>query len=450
MNDQAHIINRLCKHGYSTYIVGGAVRDMLDGKEPHDIDIATQATPDEVQELFADYNVKIVGKSFGVVLVDGYEVATFRTDHYNTLLNAQECEVSFANTIQEDLARRDLTVNALALCEMSGNIIDEHNGVQDLKNKVIRFVGDPYERINEDPNRIIRACRFLAKLEGTFAPDTLVALQDTAHYVQDHIAPERIMLEILKAMEVRTPSLFFSALETIGALQYILPELSDAVDHAHGKHHIENVWEHMMLAGDHASPVYPVVRLAAYLHDIGKPMSFDATKIEGGAFHGHECTSYDILNKRLPLLKFSNEHVQTIAGLAQAHMWCGYDSISPKAVRKLHKRLNDMNINVNDWLRIRIADRAANIKKQPFTFTDIRERIELVMQPIVDLPLSTHDLKVTGGGLIKEFKLQPGPVVGRLQKYLLDYVLEYGEQYNEYHYLIKEAYTYLKERNYIE
>jgi len=430
------IINTLCAAGYDTYIVGGAVRDVLSGNTPHDIDIATQATPTQVHSLFHNTHVtKLVGKSFGVVLVDGIEIATFRKDRHSVLLDARKTTVSFASDIHDDLSRRDLTINALAMCASTGDIIDNHGGVHDLHNNVIRFVGDASVRILEDPVRIIRACRFLAKIQGTFTTDTLSALQEHAHLVKTHVAPERIRLEVLKAMELDVPSLFFSALHVIGALQHIFPSLNATVDHPHGKWHVENVWEHCMLAGDYVSPHKPIERLAAYLHDVGKPIAYktsyaldDADK--QGTFHSHEVFSADLVAAELSALTFTNNEVQLISGIARAHMWCGHTAMSAKAIRKMLFRLNEYNVTPRQWLRVRIADRAASVNKDVFTLADIRERATAVLSPQVQqLPLSTHDLAVTGKDIIAMYGLS-GKAIGELQRHLLSYVIDNGEEYN--------------------
>ena len=206
--NESQIIQRLCGCGYHAYVVGGAARDILSGREPEDVDIVTNATPDEIEILFQEQSVKAVGKSFGVVLVDGYEVAKFRQDRYSGLSD-KACEVSFVENIEDDLSRRDLTINAMALCDLSGDIIDPHNGRSDLKKRRIRFVGNPRERIFEDPNRIVRACRFLARIDGRFDPETFEDLREFGHYVRDHVAVERVRTEIMKAMKIRRASRFF-------------------------------------------------------------------------------------------------------------------------------------------------------------------------------------------------------------------------------------------------
>ncbi|MCK9369235.1 HD domain-containing protein [Candidatus Dojkabacteria bacterium] len=433
------IIHKLCESGYPAYLVGGCVRDFFDGQEPHDFDIVTKATPEQIAKVFQGFNVNLVGKTFGVTLVEGFEVATYRIDQYPNKNGAKNCVPIFADTIQDDLSRRDLTVNAIALCPISGDYIDEFDGINDLKNRTVRFVGNADERISEDACRILRACRFLAKLEGCFDIDTLQSLQRNAHKVKE-IAPERIKDEILKAMTVKHPSIFFAALYIIGALDYVFPGLSKAVDHSHGKHHKENIFEHLMLVGDHISPRFPLVRLAGYLHDAGKVSAYNFHG--NGTFINHEVVGADIVYAWLKRLKFSNEDRDTIVNLVRTHMIGSYQEQSPKAIRKFLVTLHNLGVNKNDWLRIRIADRRGNINKGFFNISDIKRRRKLFdfkEEPVVDV----NCLALRGGDLIKIFKLTPGPLVGQLQRHLFNFIVDIGFEHNTQEVLIKEAENFL-------
>ena len=428
MTTHIDIVRKLCEHNYATFIVGGAVRDMLNGNEPKDFDIVTAATPENIVCIFKDHNVKTVGKSFGVTLIDGFEVATFRHDRHTQLLDARKTIVEYANNIHEDLSRRDLTINALALCEITGELVDDFNGLNDLNRKIIRFVGDPVQRIKEDPVRIIRACRFLAKLGGNFDAPTFIALKEHSRYVKDHVAPERIRIEILKAMETKEPSMFFAALHIIGALKYILPSLEETVMHDHGKHHMENVWEHSMLVGDAISRKFPLVRLAGYLHDVGKPKAF--IENEGNHFGGHSSIGIDIVRHELSKLRFSREEKSVVCGLVRSHMWLGSSEMTPKTVRKALYRLEELGVKKRDWMRLRIADRKGNVSKIPFTLADIKERasnIGILGEPLIDEPkISVHHISVSGGELIEYLGLKPGPIVSEIQNHLLKYLIENG------------------------
>jgi tRNA nucleotidyltransferase (CCA-adding enzyme) len=421
----ADIITRLCDAGHHAYITGGAVRDILAGLPAKDEDVVTDATPEELQQLFPDYKVVTVGKSFGVTLIDGIEVATFRKDKYAGL-DARKCLVEFVGSLEEDLARRDLTINAMAFCEQSGEIIDPHGGQQDLKKKIIRFVGDPVDRIYEDPNRIIRACRFLAKIDGAFDCNTFEALSNHATFVRDNIAKERIRLEILKALELPKPSTFFRALFDIGALQYIFPSMVPCAAHVHGKHHREDIFTHLMICGDHLTPARPLVRLAGYLHDIGKPISHT----KDGKFIGHELESASLVNTELRGLRFSSEEVEVVASLVLCHMY-PIKEAGKKQIRKLLAKLVDCGVDFRDFLRLRFADRKANLAKPDLTLQDIRDIVGRFMEVINAKPaFSVKDLAINGKDVKDKLHIEPGPEVGRYLKKLFEYVLEYGPEAN--------------------
>lgn len=435
------IIQKLCQAGFETYLVGGAVRDLFDGKTPQDFDVVTKATPFEIEAVFQGERVDTVGKSFGVTIVNSIEVATFRTDHYPEANGAANCVAKFAETLEDDLSRRDFTINALALCPVTGNVVDNFNGRTDLANRTIRFVGDADQRIKEDPNRIVRACRFVAKLEGRFAIDTLFALRRNAHLVNTHVEPDRIMKEVMKAMELEQPSLFFAALHVIGALKYVFPELDKCVGHNHGKHHRETVWEHVMLAGDSVSPRFPLVRLAAFLHDVGKPSSWAFH--HDGSFVGHEMVGAAIVDADLRMLRFSTADREKVVNLVKVHMLGATPGMTPKAVRRFRKTLNDLNLTPQEFLRLRIADRKSNLNKNRFTFGDIRYRRLVFVDVEQPLPFNVNSLALKGGQLIDLLGLTPGPVVGLLQKHLLDFVIENGPEFNSAELLETEARSFL-------
>ena len=449
-NLEAFVADRLVNNNFECFIVGGAVRDNLLGKQPKDTDFATNATPDQVVALFKDRKVSTNGKTFKVVMVDGVEVATYRKDRQNELFNAKHCKPVYAKTIEEDLSRRDLTINAMAfnvsktLDYFDKTIVDPYKGWEDLNAGIIRFVGNPLERIKEDPNRIIRACRFLAKLEGKFEKGTLEVLQKYSHYIKDYVAPERIRIEILKTMELETPSLFFSALHLIGALKYIFPEMDKCFGHQHGKYHLETISEHLMLTGDIISPRFPLVRLSAFLHDIGKPLAFRLQN--DGSSINHEQHGGKMVEKRLSDLKFSKKEINTVAQLVYVHMYT-CRNISSKASRKLQKKLADREINPRDYLRLKLADRCANLSKDPSTFAPIRELIINcgIRKTEEELPFTVKSLAVSGGELIDIFNLIPGSIVGKLQKHLLNYVIETGEEYNVKERLLEESKKFLKQ-----
>jgi len=419
--DHLDIVRRLCDNNCDTYIVGGGIRDMLLGLDPDDFDVVTEATPDKVMELFHDCDVKKVGKSFGVILVEGYEIATFRYDRYKD----SKCIVSFADTIHEDLCRRDLTINSMAFCELTGELIDDHGGKDDLEKRIIRFVGDPDKRIEEDPNRIIRACRFLAKIKGTFDLKTFQALKrNTGKY---KIAPERIRLEILKTMKIQEASEFFKALHSIGMLNFILPSLDKCWNHEHGEHHTEDVFEHCMYAGDAISCDDPILKLAGYLHDVGKPISF-----KDGKFIYHEIEGAEVLDKELKLLTFSTGEIKKICSLVRLHM-NSIQKMTPKAIRKLLSKFQEYGVIIDDFITLRKADRKANIARKNFSEEEWFAMEQQLKQEILeDKPFNVQNLAMSGGEIIEIFNLKPGPEIGKLQRLMLDYIIDVGQEYNTY------------------
>ena len=430
------ISKRLLESGFQSYMVGGAVRDMFMGENPSDFDIATDAVPDQLINLFSDRKINLVGKSFGVCIIDGTEVATFRKDR-NIINGAKNCEVTFADNIKDDLIRRDLTINGIAICCQSHRIIDFSDGVNHIENKIIKFIGSPLERMEEDPARIVRACRFLAKIDGMFDVYTKETLHKYGFYIS-HVAPERIRLELLKAMKIQKASKFFYALDSIGVLDYIFPELCDCVGHDHGNYHGEDVFTHMMIAGDSISTKYPLVKLAAYLHDIGKPQAY-----EDGKFIEHEKMGYNILQEDLRNLKFSNDEIDFISLMCRHHMNSTAD-MSPKSARKILKKLGESNLNLSDFMRLKIADRKGNLAKPNKTFGEIRNSLRCFKTSSLNINnFGPKDLDISGGGLIEIFKLPKNKVVSELQKHLVSHVLEHGEESNNRINLIQLANVFL-------
>ena len=432
------IIKRLTGNGFEAFICGGYVRDMLLGKDltDSDQDIATNARPDELLRLFGGAGAVLAGDSFPVVYVGRTEVATYRGKvFFQSRGQGARAVVEHAASLTDDLARRDLTINAMAYNPLSGELIDPFMGRRDLAGRVIRFVADPDARIMEDPLRILRACRFAALLGGGFDEASRRALCRHAGLInkinpdthKPLVPPERISQEIKKAMKVPRASGFFRAMHDIGVLGMVLPSLEACYEHPHGGHHTEDVFEHSMLCGDLISPRFPLLKLAGYLHDVGKPLSV-AYGGDGNIanFIGHEKTGAEILREELAGLRFSIPETERIAALAADHMK-RLSHAKPKTIRKLVKKWNDLGLTYQDYIRLEIADRKANLSYPSHDFADIRHNfVEPVREAMADNPpLGVKDLALKGQELIDVFGLRPGPLVGRLQRELLDHVLEY-------------------------
>lgn len=427
------IMKTLILNGFQCFLVGGAVRDIILGLAPSDFDFATNAKPEEIKEMFyASNKVDFVGASFGVTLVDGIEVATFRGDRYNGG-GDKDVVITYVDTIEEDLARRDFTINSMAL-DINGNLIDPFCGLADLyriDGPIIRFTGNAYHRIAEDPNRIIRAFRFAARFNGIVDDNTMDAIRDS-YSKFSMIAPERIRLEILKTMEtVKNASKFWELMFMSGMLELVIPELEDGVDHPHGNYHAESIWEHNMIAGDTVSCEFPLVKLAAYLHDCGKPRAYNK---EDGSFHDHQHIGADIVRHHLTRLKFSNDEIKFIVNLVLIHM-DGSRGITAKSRRKLKNKLGKYGLDWHDYIRLRISDRTANLSRDNFTISEIKDYVNMF---ILDetVPMSTNDLALSGGKIIESFALTPGPIVSTIQKELLNYIIEEGDEVNNVESLI--------------
>jgi tRNA nucleotidyltransferase/poly(A) polymerase len=412
-----NIIKELKANGYQAYIVGGAVRDFLMGEHPKDWDIATSAMPDEVLNIFKDYKTNAVGKSFLVVLVDGIEVATFRKDRYFGESD-KNCEIAPATTIEEDLARRDFTINAMAYDPETGVIIDPFDGYADIMRKLVWFVGNADDRIWEDPNRIIRAFRFAAKIDGELDYYSLRAIKRNLHLF-DKIAPERIRLEILKAMKIKKASKFFKLLEEVSILEKIFPSLHKCYKHPHGKYHVEDVFEHSMLVGDNISTKYPLLKLAGYLHDCGKPDTYDEK-----SFHNHEDVGAGLASDELRKLRFSEDEIKYIAGLILLHMRFARGT-GPRGIRHLISDAKYFDLHYKDLLRINIADRNGK-KRENVSVWEIMKRVKNFKYEAErkDAVHAYADLKLDGNNVMEVLNIPAGKKVGELLKYLYDKVLD--------------------------
>lgn len=404
------ILKRLQEHGFKTYLAGGAVRDMLLQRSSNDFDILTQATIPEIKSVFSDRKVRVVGKTFPVCIVNGIEVSPGRAGSDD------------ADFPESDLAGRDFTINAMAFDPVSGKIIDPFNGRKDIQDRIIRFTKDPLKRIGEDPVRMVRACRFLALMKGSFSLSTLEALQASRRLLQG-MAKERIGHEILKAMALEKPSLFFSALQTTGLLPYIFPSLDRCFGLDGGPHHGETVFEHCLLVGEALPARLPLMRLAGFLHDAGK---FDAAKPENKtlSFAGHEDHTAEVM-KDLSALRFSVRDRDYINALIKTHMRPLTPETTPRAARRLLAMLDRYGLSYREFMRMRIADKKGNLAKTPYTLSDIRVRLTILLDEIHRSPaFNINDLDISGHEIAGLLNLPPSPEVGRIKEMLFEKVLD--------------------------
>ena len=403
------ILHTLHANGHAAFVAGGAVRDMCMDKVPTDVDILTDAAIPVIEALFAGQNTRTVGRSFPVCLINGIEVAA--------------CRAGTKKFPEDDLGMRDFTINAMAYDPLKDILVDPFHGRKDLEDRIIRFTGDPAARIFEDPVRMIRGCRFAALLNARLASSAQTAIQAHAKTLVGRIPGERIRRELVKAMAMQTPSFFFALLHTTGLLSAVLPSLDRCFGLDGGPFHGETVFDHCLLVGDALPARQPLLRLAGYLHDTGKK---DARGIKEGriTFAGHEHHT-KTLEADLDRLRFSTAEKAYIMALVASHMRPLAQKTGPKSVRRLLAFLAANNLDFHDFMRLRIADKKANLAKSPYTLSDIRIRVkkvtdEMARQTAFDL----DDLEITGRDIMDITGLEPGPKVGRIKQQLFEQVLD--------------------------
>ena len=312
------IADRLRERGFQAWLVGGCVRDLLLGREPKDYDISTDARPDQLIELFPQ--AQLVGAQFGVVLVDGVEVATFRSDHsYQD--GRHPAKVTFETDPKQDVLRRDFTMNALLLdpAALNSEVVDYVGGLADLRNHIIRAIGDPEQRFEEDHLRMLRAIRFAARFGFEIEPGTLAAIQKL-HARIARVSPERIRDELVRILTEGAARRGFELLDASGLLGDILPEVAamKGVEQPPEFHPEGDVWTHTLLMLEGLRRPTPTLALGVLLHDVGKPGTFRVA--ERIRFDGHvelgERIARDILNR----LRFSNAEIDQVLALIANHM----------------------------------------------------------------------------------------------------------------------------------
>ena len=352
------IIARLEQHGYEAYIVGGCVRDSLMGKRPSDWDICTSARAEEMMALFEDKRVIPTGIQHGTLTIlaeDGaYEVMTFRIDG-EYLDHRHPKSVAFTRELAEDLSRRDFTINAMAWHPERG-LIDLFGGVEDLRDRLVRAVGDPVQRFNEDGLRMLRMVRFATVLDFDYDPATYDAVRKQGHLLQ-YISKERIQVELNKILLAAHPARGLEDLYTLGMYPYIIPMMCHTVGFAQrGGHHFLDVFEHSLLAVGVIAPEL-VLRLTMLLHDIGKPFVWDSSEsLSYDRFDDHAAVSAKLAGKILRDLKYDNATRKDVVELIAHHN----DILLPDPVnvRRALARLGE--VQTRRLVQVKVADLIAH------------------------------------------------------------------------------------------
>ncbi|MFH1575642.1 MAG: HD domain-containing protein [Candidatus Nealsonbacteria bacterium] len=422
------IITKLKKRGFEAFVVGGCVRDLSRGANPKDWDVATSAKPEEIQKVFPKsfyenkfltVTVKTKSKSQEVKEV---EITTYRSESKYTDKRHPD-EIRFAKNIQEDLARRDFTVNAIAIDTETKNykIIDPFGGEQDLTAKIIRAVGDPAERFNEDALRMMRAVRLATVLDFTIEEKTANAIKNNASLLK-LISKERVRDELVKIITADNAAQGIEMLRLLGLLKYIMPELEEGHHVQQNKHHIYECYEHALFSLKYAAEkkfnIY--VRIAALLHDIGKPKS-KRGEGENATFYNHEMIGAKMANQLLIRLRFPKKDVEKITKLVRFHLfYYNVDEVTESSVRRLVRQTGQENIE--ELLQVRMCDRIGSgvPKAEPYKLRHLKYVIDKVSQD----PISVKMLNVTGNDIMSQLGIQPGPKIGQILDILLGYVLE--------------------------
>ena len=425
------VVQKLQNSGFDAYVVGGCVRDLLLGKKPKDWDVTTNAKPEEIKKVFLKsfyenkfYTVTAQTSDKDPSLKE-VEITTYRSEAKYTDKRHPD-EVKPAKTLREDLSRRDLTINAVALKlgfsgkKPSFEITDPFGGQEDIKNKIIRAVGDPEQRFTEDALRLVRAVRFAATLGFKIEPKTKEAIIKNADLLGD-ISKERIRDEFLKIISSENAADGIDLLRETGPLKHIAPELLEGYGVGQNKHHIYEIYEHNLRSLDAAAKkgFSPDVRIAALLHDIAKPRTkrgqgSDAT------FYDHQIVSAKMAKEILSRLKFSNEQIQKISSLVKHHMfYYNVGEVTESSVRRLIRAVGrDLMKNL---LELRVADRIGSgvPKAEPYKLRHLKYVIERVGRD----PISVRMLKVNGDDIMRQLDIPPSQKIGHILDVLLGYVL---------------------------
>ncbi|MFQ5676224.1 MAG: CCA tRNA nucleotidyltransferase [bacterium] len=437
------IADQITSAGHEAYLVGGCLRDLLLGKEPKDWDIATSAKPEEVQRLFSD---SVYENQFGTVGIKTnsgdprqkiIEVTTFRLEGKYTDKRHPD-EIKFAKTIEEDLSRRDFTINAMAFEVTSHKrriegLVDPFGGLEDLRAGTVRTVGNPEERFREDALRLMRAPRFAVELGFQIEPNTRKAIEELSGELE-MIAKERIRDEFVKILEASEAAKGVRLLEELKLLRHILPELREGLGIDQNWHHKYNVFEHSIRALDYAAKKgYPLhVRLAALLHDIGKPRSRDwknnprGEKMRDGkrgdwTFYQHQYIGARMTIPALDRLRFSRPFIKKVEHLVRQHMfYYNTGEVTERGIRRIVARVGAENIP--DLLKVREADRIGSgvEKAVPYKMRHFLFMIEKAQRD----PTSVKMLEVRGDDVMRILRIGEGPKVGWVLWALLDEVLD--------------------------
>lgn len=434
------LARRFQEAGFSLALVGGSVRDALLGRLGNDLDFTTDARPQDVLKIVRPWADAVweVGIAFGTVGAqkDGYqvEVTTYRSEAYDR--TSRKPEVSYGDSIEQDLVRRDFTVNAMAVALPEKKFIDPHGGLDDLAARVLRTPGTPEESFSDDPLRMMRAARFAAQLDFEVAPEVVAAMKDMAGRI-DIVSAERVRDELNKLILSAHPRKGLTLLVESGLADRVLPELPALRLERDEHHRHKDVYDHTLIVLEQAMALETegpdlTLRLAALLHDIGKPRT---RRFEGDgrvSFHHHEVVGAKMTKKRMTALKYSNDLVKDVSRLVELHLrFHGYgtgewtDSAVRRYVRDAGPLLDRLHKLTRSDCTTRNKRKASALAR---AYDGLEDRIAQLQQQ-EELDSIRPDLD--GNQIMSILDVPPGPAVGQAYKHLLELRLENGPMEHE-------------------
>ncbi len=444
-DDIRRIAQKFIDSGFEIFLVGGSVRDLLVSRNVKDWDFTTNATPEEMLKLFPEGFYDNVFGTVGIPLkqleetehAGIVEVTTYRTEKgYKDRRHPESVE--WGQTIEEDLSRRDFTINAMALdISAQKDLIDPYNGQEDLKNNLIKAVGDADLRFKEDALRLMRAIRFAAQLGFQIEEKTLAAITNDAALLSE-IAKERVRDELIKILASDYPYEGIMLLNNTGLLAFILPELLEGIGVSQsrpGRHHKDDVFTHNVLSLKFCTSSDPIVRFATLIHDVGKPRVASIDDEGYVIFHNHEIVGSRMAYEIADRLRFSKKDRGKVAKLIRWHMFTVDEHITDSAVRRFIRRTGVEN--VKDMMDLRVGDRLGGGTQtaESWRLKLFKKRVEEQLAPE---PFSIKDLAINGNDVMQELRIKPSRKIGEILQKLFEEVDEDLEK-NTKEYLLKRV-----------
>lgn len=415
------VVKTLRDKSHRAFVVGGSLRDFLLRRPVSDWDVSTDAKPEDVIACFK--KTVCIGAAHGTVAVQTaggqVEVTTFRTEgEYSDSRHPDS--VKFIETVEEDLARRDFTINAMAYDPIGKALVDPYDGRGDLSRRQIKAVGDPSQRFSEDALRLLRAIRLATVLNFEIEKETFKAIAALKEKVTE-VSAERVRDELMKCLKADKPSVAFELMRQASLLRLVLPELEESVGVPQNRYHAYDVYFHSLMSCDAADREKPLVRLAALLHDLGKPITREE-KGTDATFYNHQSVGAEMADIALRRLRFSRADREHVVKLIKQHMFNYTSQWSDGALRRFVRRVGEDSLA--DLFDLRIADRLGNGLKEgfPVYIEDLRTRIESLLRE--EHALKVSDLALDGRDVMEELGLEPGPEIGEVLKELLEVVLD--------------------------